>query len=180
MTKAWDELPDDQLRPALDGVDPFIAELKRHGRTHTPPGWKYLQDRPWTLIQGGANAPKKPERIAFDCWSKEWWAVLFERLRHRRSVGFMLENAIRSGRRQDAVLAAEMPTEECIAALTAYPSDGDELRAWRPWFEARGVKLPQWSTRFWVFLPAPVPNANAPPASASSLMTEADLNEFAK
>lgn len=155
ITKAWDALPHDQLQPALDFIDPFIAELKRHGRTHTPPAWKYLQDQPWDLLKNPPQAAQP--HFKFDCWSKEWWAVLLGKLERRQLPGFMVKYACEPGKREWGEPINEMPSAERIAEFKGYPSDGREMAAWRPWFESRRVNLPQWRERIWVFLPAPEP-----------------------
>lgn len=152
IEKAWSALTEDDQESALAGIDPFLAELKKHGRKHVPAGWKYLDEQPWKLIDKPPDAAKV---AAYDCWSKEWWAALLGRIACGAPTAFMLKVACEPGRRQWGVDPA--PSEERIAEFKGYPSDGSEMAAWRPWFEAKGVRLPQWQQRIWVFLPAPNP-----------------------
>lgn len=179
ITKAWDALPDDEIEPALAGIEPFVAELKKHGRKHTPAGWKYLEDRSWKLIEKPAAA--MPERTTFDCWSKEWWAVLLTKIERRQPIRFMIHFATDAGKRQHVEKTVDMPSAERLAEFKGYPSDGPEMAVWRPWFERRGVKLPLWEKRIWIFLPSPAPagatTSTAPSPSTITPDDEAFMNQ---
>ena len=83
--------------------------------------------------------------------------MLFEKLEQRQLPGFMVKYACEPGKREWGQPVNEMPSAERIAEFKGYPSDGFAMAAWRPWFEARNVKLPQWHERVWVFLPSPEP-----------------------
>ena len=79
-----------------------------------------------------------------------------------------------SGHRQWAALEAEMPPASVIEKFKSFPSDGEALAAWRPWLEARGVRLPAWrDTRLWVWLPADRPPGDSA-AKAGSEISDAD------
>lgn len=93
----------------------------------------------------------------FKCWSREWWAALLSRIERGERVRFMIHHAARPGRHTHAEPAEHMPTLEWVESLKAYPSDGEAMQAWRPWFERRGAELPKWTHRVWVFLPSPRP-----------------------
>lgn len=54
---AADALTAEEEKAALDGIGPFLDELKRQGRKTIPSGWRYLEDKRWTLLrQGDASA----------------------------------------------------------------------------------------------------------------------------
>lgn len=155
ITRAWDALPEDELEPCIEGVEGFLAELKKHGRKHIPAGWKYIEDQSWKLI--GKPAESVSTHVMFDCWSKDWWASLLGKIERRESIKFMLHYASEPGRRKWSASGVEVPTPEELSEFKNYPSDGPEMAAWRPWFEARGAALPNWEKRIWVFLPSPSP-----------------------
>jgi hypothetical protein len=51
-------LSDDERKAALDGIGPFLADLKRLKRAHVPAGWTYLEQKRWTLLATKAEAEK--------------------------------------------------------------------------------------------------------------------------
>ncbi|MFB6460468.1 helix-turn-helix domain-containing protein [Bradyrhizobium tunisiense] len=53
---AADALTPDEERAALDGIAPFLDELKRQGRKTVPAGWRYIEERRWTLLRAGEGA----------------------------------------------------------------------------------------------------------------------------
>lgn len=167
ITKHWQALSADQQHAAIDGIDAFLAKLKAQGRKHIIAGWKYLEERRWTLIDD--DAPNISGKVEIRTWTREWWAALFDRIRAGESTAFMVRYAMeRSDQRMWLVDASACLR---IDALTAYAANGPEIASWRPWFKARGIDFPVWERRFSVFLPSPSPDA---------LATEDDLNHFAK
>lgn len=52
---AADALSPDEEKAALDGVEPFLDELKRQGRKTVPAGWRYLEEKRWTLLRGSGE-----------------------------------------------------------------------------------------------------------------------------
>lgn len=60
--KACRDLPDDQENPALNGIGAFLEKLKRDGRKNVPAGWRYLEQRPWSLLLEAAKA--EPQSFA--------------------------------------------------------------------------------------------------------------------
>ncbi|MBR1170521.1 helix-turn-helix domain-containing protein [Bradyrhizobium liaoningense] len=48
---ATDALTAEEEKAALDGIDPFLEELKRVGRKVVPAGWRYLEEKRWTLLR---------------------------------------------------------------------------------------------------------------------------------
>ncbi|WBL75617.1 helix-turn-helix domain-containing protein [Bradyrhizobium xenonodulans] len=53
---AADALSAEEEKAALDGIDPFLEELKRQGRKSVPAGWRYLEEKRWTLLKQGEGA----------------------------------------------------------------------------------------------------------------------------
>lgn len=99
-----------------------------------------------------------PASIGIKCWSKEWWALLFRKLDRNESVSFMMTMATRA-RSENIyyIKAEERPADNDLIMLTAFPSDSDAVTKWRPWLLAKGVRLPEWRDRMWLYLPAPEP-----------------------
>lgn len=55
---AAEALTEAEEQSALDGVGPFLENLKRLGRKNVPAGWRYLEEKRWTLLeQPKAEAP---------------------------------------------------------------------------------------------------------------------------
>jgi predicted transcriptional regulator len=44
-------LSEDEEEPALAGIGPFLANLKRLKRDRVPAGWRYLEEKRWTLLE---------------------------------------------------------------------------------------------------------------------------------
>ncbi|BCA04184.1 helix-turn-helix domain-containing protein [Bradyrhizobium diazoefficiens] len=53
---AADALSAEEEKAALDGVEPFLDELKRQGRKTVPAGWRYLEEKRWTLLRQGEGS----------------------------------------------------------------------------------------------------------------------------
>jgi hypothetical protein len=51
-------LTDEERKSALDGIGPFLEDLKRLKRTTVPAGWTYLEQKRWTLLATKAAADK--------------------------------------------------------------------------------------------------------------------------
>lgn len=153
--KLWASLDEAERRKAIEAVEPYLTELRRHGRTTVPSVSTYLRDRPWRDLRidqrGGAAA-----WVSVEPWTRDWWAVFIARIRAGKPAGFTLSLAI--GGKPIGVQGHELPDQATIAAFRPYPSDGDVMRAWRPWFERHGANLPSWrDKRVYVFLPGEVP-----------------------
>lgn len=173
--RAWVVLPPEDQKAAIDGIAPFLAELKRLNRKHPPSGWKYLEERRWEKL-----SREDADRAAatFRSWSQPWWAWIFKKIALGKPVSFQVEYTI-SGKVKEWRFDDDRPSEDDIARLQGYPSDGVEFANWRQWFADRRVRFPEFGGRFWVYLPGPAPGVNAtgPP---SSMATDDDLQELAK
>jgi hypothetical protein len=163
LTKALEDLPEDQRQACLDGIQPFLDQLRQHKRGHCPAGWKYIEERRWTLIDVPAGSSASSTFAAVKCWSREWWGVLLKRIAAGDRTTFMVQMALDSRDREAAFKASDMPSDGQLEALQSIASDSVAMQAWRPWFDRHGVRFPQWSGRFWVFLPAA-----APPTSSNA------------
>lgn len=112
--------------------------------------------------EGSAETPKHPEAQSqyWQCevWSREWWALFFAQIHKGKSVGFFLDHAMRSEKGALATVAFDQrPPSDLIERMQSYPSDGEAARLWRQWLIRKGVRLPEWRGKIWLFLPAPEP-----------------------
>lgn len=48
---AWEALSDAEEEAAIGGIAPFLENLKKLGRKNIPAGWKYLEEKRWTLLE---------------------------------------------------------------------------------------------------------------------------------
>lgn len=182
IEREWELLPDHELQPSIDGIERFLEELKRHKRSHVPAGATYLKERKWHGLPERAEAPKANTFVEFEAWSREWWAMLLAKADRGEPIAFTVDHAKQHGTRKASERADRMPAPEVIASLKPAPADGEWLTAWRPWFERRGARLPDWRHRIWVFLPSSEPppqgvptlRINGPPTAPGELMTPDD------
>ena len=100
------------------------------------------------------TTPQPAPSVRMGAWSREWWAALIRRIERKQSTDLMMRLAS-SGSVWAGEQEAVLP--DTIAAMRAYPSDGPEVAAWRPWFKQNRVNLPDWRERVWVFLPSTGP-----------------------
>lgn len=157
VENAWAALPFGERRRAIDGIKPFLAGLKGLGRGKLPAGSTYLGQRKWQDVPAMAAEKQAQAFVEVPAWSRNWWAVLFHRLKLGQPCGFMLQRA-------GDGLPYSTPDGELQQALRVYPElpaflcDGPEIAAWRPWFEARRLRIPDFTGRsFRVFLPGATP-----------------------
>lgn len=57
---AAESLSDEEQVQALAGIGPFIENLKRNKRTNVPAGWRYLEQKRWTLLGQAEATPSAP------------------------------------------------------------------------------------------------------------------------
>ena len=157
IKREWAALPDDELQPAIDGIEQFCAELKKHKRSHLPSGATYLRERKWKGLPPPGQVPQSQKIVSFPVWSRDWWAMIFAMADRGESIKFRVDHAKERGTREVSERADRMPPAEVVAGLTAVKATGEWLANWRPWFTARGVNLPFWTESVWVFLPGPFP-----------------------
>jgi hypothetical protein len=153
--RAWGALTLDQRQAAMAGIKPFKAELNRAKRTHVPAGWRYIEERRWEMlaVSTGGWVDVKP-------LCRDWWGLLFAKIERGEKVAWFAQCTLNNPH-DVPVKQDDMPTFDQLACLESYPCDGETMKAWRPWLEAHGVKIP-YRDRLWVFLPG-----TAPPLSGS-------------
>jgi DNA-binding transcriptional ArsR family regulator len=157
LDKAIEALPDNEIEPCLDGIAPFIDDLKKHGREHSPAGWRFINERRWTLLPPRAAADASSDVHTFKCWSREWWGVLLKRIAQGARVSFMVNYAANNPAGQFSARGNDCLADDMLSKMMSFPTDGAALEAWRPWFERHGARLPVWRERFPVWLPSAAP-----------------------
>jgi hypothetical protein len=107
------ELSEDEEEPALAGIAPFLEDLKRHHRKGVPAGWKYLEQKRWTLL-AAAQAASAPIATNYPRDSREARAILalFE-------IGGV--TVPRHRRRSDGSIDYNHPVTPQLAALAEIP-----------------------------------------------------------
>lgn len=165
---AWNALGASDRGAAISGVTPFLDELKRHKRNHVPAGWRYLEERRWSLLDHAG--PDGAGIQSFQCWSREWWAALLARVDRGERVAFMIQQATEKRDGVYSVRSEHMPPAEAVAALKGHPSDGEAAAAWRVWFDDHGARMPIWRDRVWLFLPSATP-----PTKGASMWPRSEL-----
>lgn len=162
LRSAWETLPFDQRRPAIDGIGAYAAERRAGGLKSRLSGPQYLAGRCWTgLEQQSAKrqaAQAAGALVPVDGYVRDWWLLLLFRIAEgqRQRVSFAVERA--EQRKPITVPAADLAAaSKRIGELHAYRCDGPEMEAWRPWLAARGARIPPFRGEFRVFLPSPMP-----------------------
>lgn len=56
VDRAWFALTLDEGETALAGIVPFLEHLKKLNKKHPPAGWRYLEEKRWTLLDQTAKA----------------------------------------------------------------------------------------------------------------------------
>ncbi len=156
------ELLTTERQEALDGIEPFLAALKKAKRTTVISGATYLRERRWTLLPE-AEAPEA-KNATFKRWSREWWAVLLTKAGRGDGIASMMDAAISNPSAMWSERVELMPDAAAVGALRAYPSNGETVDRWRAWFTARDAALPAGRDGFWMFLSGEWPPGVDPPA----------------
>lgn len=160
LVSAWEALPFDQRRAAIDGIPGFVAERKAAGLTSRLSGPKYLAGRNWQHVPKMAAERGKAQAagalIVVDAWTKDWWLLLHDRLKAGRPPGLMMQQA--EARKPMTVPASDLAAAAGrVGELTGFRCDGPELEAWRPWLAAKGARIAPMRGDARVFLPGPLP-----------------------
>lgn len=117
---AAEALTEDEEKAALAGIGPFLENLKRLGRKNTPAGWRYLEERRWTLLDAKASeAAQGPQTYSPD--SPEAKAVLVLHEIVGRSAAFF-----KIWRRPDGSVSYPKPITPRLAALAQAPERQSE------------------------------------------------------
>jgi hypothetical protein len=114
---AAEALTEDEEEPALAGIAPFLEDLKRHHRKGVPAGWKYLEQKRWTLL-AAAQAASTPVATNYPRDSREATAIL---------LLFAIAGVTvpRHRRRSDGSIDFNHPVTPQILALTEMPAKDD-------------------------------------------------------
>lgn len=158
---AADALSAEEEKAALDGVEPFLDELKRQGRKSVPAGWRYLEEKRWTLLRGAGegSAEGSAPRAAFAEGSTEHRALdaLYAVARARLFVN--RGSVIYPGGVTPQVLAF---ADVADRASWRWIVDRQQIAAWQAFlsshvFGARSPLLEQRGDAMGFFAPAPWP-----------------------
>lgn len=160
LRAAWEQLPFDQRRAAIDGIEAFSAERRAGGLKSRLSAPAYLSGRCWIGLEAKAGERKAIAAagapLAIAGWSRDWWLLLFDRIRTGQRIGFMVQQAERGG--SWSASAADLAAAgKSIGELQPYLCNGPEIDAWRPWLLAKGARIPVFEGNFRVFLPRPLP-----------------------
>ena len=181
IEREWAGLDDGGRQAAIDGVDRYIAELRKNGRKHTPAGGTYLKNRGW---EGLPPAPDGPERIAFKNLSRTWWAVVLRKIERGKRPGYMVTHANENPGKDWSAAGDDIPSAAEIDRLVAVSSNAPAFAAWLAWLENHGVHIDLWRTggTFWIWVPGPEPPGieAAKRAEPSPEPSPGDLAEFLK
>lgn len=75
LVYAAHELTDEERKRALDKIEPFLALLKSLKRTGIPAGWKFLEEKRWTMLDQQPE-PAKSETVIVEPNTVEARALL--------------------------------------------------------------------------------------------------------
>lgn len=157
---AWEALPFELRRDALDGIPAYLAERKAAGLKSRLSAPAYLAGRCWIgLEKQAAERAAKAQAGAVTqiaAWSRDWWLLLLDRVFAGRPAGMWVQFA-EAGKALSATSADLAAAGKRIGELKPFRCDGPEIKAWRPWLVARGARIPVFSGSFRVFLPAEAP-----------------------
>lgn len=133
LAYAAHELTPEERKQALAKIDPFLAFLKSLKRTSIPAGWKYLEEKRWTLLEQQPE-PVKSQFVHLDPRQPDGIAVLTLHAIARAAPPLRLGNGQISYRGevtpQLLALADAPPRERWLKV-----KDRQQLGAWSAFFE---------------------------------------------
>lgn len=176
---AAESLTEDEEGPCLDGIAPFLDDLKRRGRKNVPAGWKYIEQKRWTLLT--TKAESGPVSYPGDSVEAKALAVLYE------IVG--ATDFFRSVIRRGGAVYPRKPVTPRAAALAQAPAEWVTLNraqaaAWEQFVDEHvtvrtRTRLREHSRAPWPWPPSVegklYTETTGPP---ETLMTEDDLANF--
>jgi hypothetical protein len=116
---AAEALTEEEEHAALAGIGPFLDYLKRLNRKNVPAGWRYLEEKRWTLLEQKSDG--KPVASSYPPNSAEAKAILMlHDIVGRREAFFKI------WRRPDGSVSYPKPITARLAALSQAP----EPSAW--------------------------------------------------
>lgn len=162
VENAWNELPFDQRRAAIDGIPGFLAERVAAKQTMRLAAFTYLRGRNWLHVpkQAAERAARQAAGAFTEVkgWSRDWWLMLHARIAEgaRQRVGFMVQQA--EARKPMSVSAGDLAAAALLVGeLRAFLCNGREIDAWRQWLADRGARIPMMDGDARVFLPTETP-----------------------
>lgn len=136
LVYAAHELTPQERETALAKIDPFLALLKKLGRKGVPAGWKFIEEKRWTLLEQQPE-PVKSEFVSVDPNSDQGRAVLTVCTLARAPRPFALRDGSLSYRGE--------VTPQLLALATAPPrdqwlkiTDRQQLGAWSAFVDRYG------------------------------------------
>ena len=130
------ELTPEERETALTKVDPFLALLKSLKRSGIPAGWKYLEEKRWTLLEQQPE-PVKSEFVSVDPASDAGRAVLAVCALARAPRPFALRDGSLSYRGEvtpQLLALANVPARDQWLRIT----DRQQLGAWSGFVDRYG------------------------------------------
>lgn len=162
LRAAWEALPFDLRRAAIDGIGAFAAERKAGGLKSRLSAPQYLAGQHWIGLEAKAGERKAQAAtgsvVTVDGWSRDWWLLLFDRVFAGKNPGLWMQFA--EARKTMSTTSGDLgAAAKRVGELKPYLCTGPEIDAWRPWLAARGARIPPFSGEFRVFLPSETPPA---------------------
>lgn len=157
---AWEAVPFDQRRLAIDGIGAYLAERKAGGLKSRLSSEQYLAGRCWIGLEAKAAVRQATQAagapVTFDGWTTNWWLLLLDRAISGKPLGFWMAQA--EARKPFSATHAEIAAaSRRVGELKSFVCTGPELAAWRPWLAAKGARIPVFEGHFRVFLPSETP-----------------------
>lgn len=116
---AADALTEPEEEAALAGIAPFLENQKRLGRRNVPAGWRYLEEKRWTLLEA-QKAAGTAALAVFATGSTEAKALIVLHEIAGASEGFR-----KIYRRSDGSVSCRMPMTPQLAALSQAPPSAE-------------------------------------------------------
>nr|WP_047581956.1 helix-turn-helix domain-containing protein [Methylobacterium sp. ZNC0032] len=157
---AWEGVPFDQRRLAIDGIGAYLAERKAGGLKSRLSSEQYLAGRCWIGLEAKAAVRQATQAagapVTFDGWTTNWWLLLLDRAISGKPLGFWMAQA--EAKKSFSATQAEIAAAgRRVGELKPFVCTGPELAAWRPWLAAKGARIPVFEGHFRVFLPSETP-----------------------
>jgi hypothetical protein len=183
---AWAELDGTEREAAMQGIAPFLENLKRLGRKNVPAGWKYLEEKRWTLLEKAKTEPQTFAPLPSDSDEAKAVTLLYTLAGKGHAVG-------RGGfmRLSDGAISYRREITPQLRALAQAPQgewpqlDRQQARAWSDLIDAYVAietrrHLDEGDRAPWPWPPSKEGKIYASTGPPPTLCSDADLDEFAK
>jgi hypothetical protein len=135
---AWTELSEAEREAALKGIGPFLENLKRLKRSAVPAGWKYLEEKRWTLLEHKPDGTPQIKPFEAHTVEAKAIAVLFA-IAGKTSFFY---NVIRS---DDGTVRYPKPVTPQLLALAQAPQE-------REWIDLDHRQAGAWEDLLGIFV----------------------------